>query len=159
VLVAECYQAALAATRRLIRTATKKAIADSIETRNTVHSTATGGVLSDLGTAHSASLERRPSHVRLWLRRGVDETPMFKDLERHHHKVQLPIKEVVVEHWKRLIIAGSVRISSDIVYGLLVVFTLTWVTEVLHLPRSLALTATMLGAALHAVCVPYAVKK
>lgn len=84
---------------------------------------------------------------------------MFKDLEHHHHKVQLPIKEVVVGHWKRLIIAGSVRIGSDIVYGLLVVFTLTWVTEVLHLPRSLALTATTLGAALHAVCVPYAVKK
>ncbi len=90
----------------------------------------------------------------LWLRRGVDETPMFKDLERHHHKVQLPIKEVVGGYWKRLIIAGSVRIGSDIVYGLLVVFTLTYVTGVLHLPRSLALTATMLGAALHAVCVP-----
>ncbi|MGF6977593.1 MFS family permease [Paraburkholderia sp. JPY465] len=90
----------------------------------------------------------------LWLRRGVDETPMFKDLERHQHKVELPIKEVVVGYWKRLLIAGSVRIGSDIVYGLLVVFTLTYVTEVLRLPRSLALTATMLGAALHAVCVP-----
>jgi MFS family permease len=90
----------------------------------------------------------------LWLRRGVDETPMFKELERHHHKVQLPIKEVVVGYWRRLLIAGSVRIGSDIVYGLLVVFTLTYVTGVLHLPRSLALTATMLGAALHAVCVP-----
>lgn len=90
----------------------------------------------------------------LWLRRGVDETPMFKDMERRHHKVQLPIKEVVVGYWKRLIIAGSVRIGSDIVYGLLVVFTLTYVTGVLHLPRSLALMATMLGAALHAVCVP-----
>ncbi|USU18878.1 MFS transporter [Paraburkholderia fungorum] len=90
----------------------------------------------------------------LWLRRGVDETPMFKDLERHHHKVEMPIKEVVSGYWKRLLIAGSVRIGSDIVYGLLVVFTLTYVTEVLHLPRSLALLATMLGAALHAVCVP-----
>lgn len=90
----------------------------------------------------------------LWLRRGVDETPMFKELERHQHKVKLPIKEVVVGHWRRLIIAGSVRIGSDIVYGLLVVFTLTYVTGVLHLPRSLALTATMLGAAVHAVCVP-----
>jgi MFS family permease len=90
----------------------------------------------------------------LWLRRGVDETPMFKDLERHHHKVELPIKEVVVGHWRRLLIAGSVRIGSDIVYGLLVVFTLTYVTEVLKLPRSLALAATMLGAAVHAVCVP-----
>lgn len=90
----------------------------------------------------------------LWLRRGVDETPMFKQLERHSHKVQLPVREVVVGHWRRLLIAGSVRIGSDIVYGLLIVFTLTYVTTVLHLPRSLALTATMLGSALHAVSVP-----
>ncbi|WP_415859529.1 MFS transporter [Burkholderia sp. BCC1972] len=90
----------------------------------------------------------------LWLRRGVDETPMFKQLERHHHKAQLPIREVVVGHWRRLLIAGSVRIGSDIVYGLLIVFTLTYVTTVLHLPRSLALTATMLGSVLHAVSVP-----
>ncbi len=90
----------------------------------------------------------------LWLRRGVDETPLFKQLERHHHKVEMPIKEVFSGHWRRLLIAGSVRIGSDIVYGLLVVFTLTYVTSVLHMPRSLALLATMLGAALHAFCVP-----
>ncbi|CAG9272436.1 MFS transporter [Paraburkholderia unamae] len=90
----------------------------------------------------------------LWLRRGVDETPMFKQLEQHHHKVEMPVKEVFGGHWRRLLIAGGVRIGSDIVYGLLIIFTLTYVTSVLHLPRSLALLATMLGAMLHAVCVP-----
>ncbi len=90
----------------------------------------------------------------LWLRRGVDETPMFEQLEQGHNKAKAPLKEVVQSHWRRLLIAGGVRIGSDIVYGLLVVFTLTYVTTVLKLPRSLALTATMLGAALHAVAVP-----
>ncbi|VVE78657.1 MFS transporter [Pandoraea sputorum] len=90
----------------------------------------------------------------LWLRRGVDETPMFKELERSNHKSDMPVKEVFAGYWRRLLIAGGVRIGSDIVYGLLVVFTLTYVTEVLHLPRSLGLAATMSGAALHAVCVP-----
>ncbi|MWL91488.1 MFS transporter [Cupriavidus sp. SW-Y-13] len=90
----------------------------------------------------------------LWLRRGVDETPMFESLEQGHSKAEAPLKEVVTNHWRRLLIAGGVRIGSDIVYGLLVVFTLTYVTTVLHLPRSVALTATMLGAALHAVTVP-----
>lgn len=90
----------------------------------------------------------------LWLRRGVDETPVFKDLERRNHKAEMPVKEVFAGYWRRLLIAGCVRIGSDIVYGLLVVFTLTYATEVLHLPRSLALAATMMGAAVHAVCVP-----
>ena len=36
-----------------------------------------------------------------------------------------------------------------------VVFTLTYVTTVLHLSRPLALTATMLGAACNAIAVPF----
>ncbi|MGN8063389.1 MFS transporter [Ralstonia sp. 22111] len=90
----------------------------------------------------------------LWLRRGVEETPMFVALEHHHHKAEMPLKEVVAGHWRRLLIAGSVRIGSDIVYGLLVIFTLTYVTSILKLPRSIALTATMLGSVVHAFAVP-----
>ncbi|QKO13561.1 Inner membrane metabolite transport protein YhjE [Dickeya solani] len=39
-------------------------------------------------------------------------------------------------------------------YALVVVFTLTYVTTVLHLPRPLALMATMLGAIGNAITVP-----
>ncbi len=66
----------------------------------------------------------------------------------------MPLKEVAAKHWSRLLIAGSVRIGSDIMYAILMVFTLTYVTTVLELPRSLALTATMLGAAVHIFAVP-----
>lgn len=90
----------------------------------------------------------------LWLRRGVEETPAFVELERHHNKAEMPLKEVVVGHWRRLLIAGGVRIGSDIVYGLLIVFTITYVTSILKLPRSVALTATMLGSVVHAFAVP-----
>lgn len=90
----------------------------------------------------------------LWLRNGVDETPAFKKLEEKDEKADMPLKEVAVKHWSRLLIAGSVRIGSDIMYAILMVFTLTYVTTVLGLPRSLALTATMLGAAVHIFAVP-----
>jgi MFS family permease len=90
----------------------------------------------------------------LWLRRGVEETPVFKAIEEKDVKVQAPIKEVFSNHWRRLLVAGSVRIGSDIVYSLLVVFTLAYVTNVLHLSRTLALTATMMGAVVHAICIP-----
>src|SRR5207247_4375130 len=43
----------------------------------------------------------------------------------------------------------------DVLYALVVVFTLTYVTTVLHLSRPLALTATMLGAACNAIAVPF----
>ncbi|MGY2228944.1 MFS transporter [Pseudomonas tolaasii] len=89
-----------------------------------------------------------------WLRRGVDETPVFKAIEEKDAKVEAPVRDVFVGHWRRLLLAGCARIGSDIVYAMLVVFSLAYVTNVLHLPRSLALGAAIVGAAFHAVCVP-----
>jgi len=90
----------------------------------------------------------------LWLRRGVEETPVFLELEAHHETAKTPLKEVFTHHWHRLLIAGGSRVGSDVLYALVVVFTLTYVTTVLHLSRPLALTATMIGAACNAVAVP-----
>jgi metabolite-proton symporter len=90
----------------------------------------------------------------LWLRRGVEETPVFLELEEHHETAKTPLKEVFTQHWRRLLMAGGSRIGSDVMYALVVVFTLTYVTTVLHLSRPLALTATMMGAACNAVAVP-----
>jgi len=90
----------------------------------------------------------------LWLRRGVEETPVFQSLEIRQLKAATPVREVFTGHWRRLLLAGGVRIGSDVLYALVVVFTLTYVTTVLQLPRSLALTVTMIGAAVNALAVP-----
>lgn len=81
----------------------------------------------------------------LWLRRGVGETPAFLQLEASKDVTQSPIREVFTQHMRPLLIAGGSRIGSDVLYALVVVFTLTYVTTVLNLPRPLALGATMLG--------------
>jgi MFS family permease len=90
----------------------------------------------------------------LWLRGGVDETPAFRELESRHATAQAPIKEVFVLHGRWLLIAVGARLGPDVLWPLLVVFTLTYVTTVLHLSRPLALTATMIGASCHAIAVP-----
>lgn len=91
----------------------------------------------------------------LWLRHGVDETPVFLELERKKAIARTPISDVFANHWRRLLIAGGSRVGSDVLYALVVVFTLTYVTTVLHLSRPLALTATMIGAACNVVAVPF----
>lgn len=90
----------------------------------------------------------------LWLRRGVEETPTFVAMQAEHKTTHTPLKEVFVNYPKELLIAGGSRIGSDVLYALVVVFTLTYVTTVLQLPRPLALAATMLGAIGNAVTVP-----
>ena len=90
----------------------------------------------------------------LWLRSGVDETPLFEQLQARHALAPAPLREVVTGHWRRLLVAGGARIGADVMYSLLVVFTLTYLTTVRHESRVLALTAVCIGCAVHALAVP-----
>jgi MFS family permease len=90
----------------------------------------------------------------LWVRGGVEETPMFRELEASHRKAEAPVGDVLRHHWRRLLIAAGCRVGSDVHFALIVVFSLTYLTTVLHLSRELALKAVLIGAAFNAVCVP-----
>jgi MFS family permease len=91
----------------------------------------------------------------LWLRRGVDETPAFIELQSRAETSRAPIMDVFRKHTRPLLTSIGARVGPDVLYALLIAFTLTYVTLVLHLSRSLALTATMIGAACHAVAIPF----
>ena len=90
----------------------------------------------------------------LWIRRGVEETPMFKELEESGTKAKTPIGDVFRLYWRRLLVAGGVRVGSDVLYALVFVFTLTYVTTVLSLSRTVALTAIMIATPINAVMIP-----
>lgn len=90
----------------------------------------------------------------LWVRMGVDETPLFKEIEASHKQAKAPVGEVLSRHLRSLLVAGGARVGSDVLYALVVVFTMTYVTQVLKLPRPMALTAVLVGAGFNAVCVP-----
>jgi metabolite-proton symporter len=90
----------------------------------------------------------------LWLRNGVPETPMFEELEKNNRKAEAPVGEVLRHHWRRLLIAGGCRVGSDVIYALIVVFALTYLTTVLQLSRELALRAVLFAAGVNALCIP-----
>jgi len=86
----------------------------------------------------------------LWLRVGVTETPQFTQLQQ---RVRAPLGEVVRHHWRQLIIAGGVRMGPDVMYSLLAVFMLSYITTTLGMSRTLAVTALTIGAAFNAVFI------
>ena len=86
----------------------------------------------------------------LWLRVGVSETPQFTQLQE---RVRAPLGEVVRHHWRQLIIAGGVRMGPDVMYSLLAVFLLSYLTTTLGMSRTLAVTALTIGAAFNAVFI------
>jgi metabolite-proton symporter len=91
----------------------------------------------------------------LWIRRGVAETPMFTKLQERGAKAETPIGDVLRRYWRRLLIAGGVRVGSDVLYALVVVFMLTYVTTVLNLSRTLALAAIMVGSLCNALLIVF----
>lgn len=91
----------------------------------------------------------------LWIRVGVDETPLFRQIEQQQSKARAPISEVVREHWRSLLVGGGVRIGPDVLYSLAVTFSLSYLTTVLGLSRTLALTALSLGGVVNAFSIPW----
>jgi MFS family permease len=91
----------------------------------------------------------------LWVRAGVEETPLFRALEQQKSKARAPLGEVVRGHWRGLLAGGGVRLGPDVLYSLIVVFSLTYLTTVLDLSRTLALTALSIGGIFHAVAIPF----
>ncbi|KAJ8137764.1 hypothetical protein OY671_009023, partial [Metschnikowia pulcherrima] len=70
-----------------------------------------------------------------WSRRGVEETPVFSEMEEKRETANTPIKDVSVQHWRQSSVAGGSRIGSDVSYASVVVFTSTYVTTVSHSSR------------------------
>ena len=90
----------------------------------------------------------------LWIRVGVEETPLFKQIEQQRSKAQAPISEVLRTHWRSLLVGGGVRIGPDVLYSLSVAFALSYITTVLGESRTLALTALSIGGAVNAFTIP-----
>jgi metabolite-proton symporter len=90
----------------------------------------------------------------LWIRVGVEETPLFRQIEQQQARARAPLGEVVRDHWRGLLVGGGVRIGPDVLYSLSVAFALSYMTTVLELSRTLALTALSLGGVANALCIP-----
>jgi MFS family permease len=90
----------------------------------------------------------------LWIRVGIEETPVFRQLEQRREQARAPLIEVFRHHWRALLRAGGLRLGSDVLYSLIAAFTLSYLTTVLGLSRTLALTALSIGSACNAVSIP-----
>jgi len=64
----------------------------------------------------------------LWIRVGVEETPLFRQLERDKSQARAPVGEVFRAHWPKLLIGGGARIGPDVLYSLAATFSLSYLT-------------------------------
>lgn len=92
----------------------------------------------------------------LWIRLRLEETPVFRELERSNERSGAPIREVFTEQPRALISSILSRVGPDVVYALFTVFVLTYATKQLHIPQSLAIVGVLVGSAFEVVLIPAA---
>ncbi len=93
--------------------------------------------------------------VGWYIRHRVAESPMFqKQLEESEPPPKLPVIDVIREKPKAILLGSGLRVGENISYYVLTVFSLTFLVDVSHESRSLALNALLIGAAVQFVAVP-----
>ena len=93
--------------------------------------------------------------VGWYIRNRVAESPMFqKALEEAETPPKLPAMEVLRERPKALVLGAGLRVGENISYYIHTVFSLTYLVDVSHESRGLALNALLIGAAVQFFAIP-----
>jgi metabolite-proton symporter len=92
--------------------------------------------------------------VGLWIRLTIAESPLFTEVERAGAKAKMPLLEVLRRHPRELLVAMAARIGTDVAFYTFTIYSLVYVTGTVGLPRSVGLTAVLVGSAFQLVLIP-----
>jgi len=93
--------------------------------------------------------------VGLWIRLTIAESPLFQEVEVQDTKARAPIVEVLRHYPRRVLLAVGARVGVDVAFYTFVLFITTYVATYLELPRSYALNAVLIAAAVQVLFIPY----
>lgn len=92
----------------------------------------------------------------LWIRLRLEETPVFRALERGNERSSAPVKEVFARQPRALISGILIRVCPDVLYALFTVYVLTYATKQLHISQGVAVVGVLVGSAFEIVLIPLA---
>src|SRR5215210_7377294 len=93
--------------------------------------------------------------VGLYIRLRLMESPAFREVEETHTESPMPILDVLRTYPKNVLLAMGARVGDNMLFYIFTVFVLTYVTEELGLPESLALIGVSIGAGLEFFAIPF----
>ncbi|KGN37773.1 MFS transporter [Knoellia subterranea] len=93
--------------------------------------------------------------VGLVIRMTIAESPLFAETEESGHKAKAPIVEVFRNYPKQVALAIGARVGVDVAFYTFVLFITTYVTTYLDLPKSYALNAVLIAAAVQVFAIPF----
>jgi MFS family permease len=93
--------------------------------------------------------------IGMALRSTLKETPIFEELKRKNIVVKTPLREVFRTSLRPLVCAWGARLGDNSLAYIYESFVIVYVTQQLHMVRSIIVTALMFSTAAQFVTVPF----
>ena len=77
--------------------------------------------------------------IGLYLRRKLEDTPAFKNLEQTHNVAKSPLKTLVQQQWRPLLILMGIVIVINVANYTILTYMETYLQQTLHIPKTTAL--------------------
>lgn len=94
--------------------------------------------------------------VGAFIRLKVAESPVFENLKKTGKPIAMPVLEIFRHHSRTVFTIVGARMAETTWFYTVVTFSLTFITQQLGLPKSLALNAIVVGAAVSLISIPLA---
>ena len=91
----------------------------------------------------------------VWLRRGIEETPVFAELEQRHERVRFPLRTTVGKQPGAVLRVLGITVSGFVWGYLIQAFALSYATKNLHIHKVTMLWAIAVASALEIVAIPF----
>ncbi|QFU89856.1 MFS transporter [Amycolatopsis sp. YIM 10] len=89
--------------------------------------------------------------IALWLRRRVEESPLFEKLLEEDERASSPVRQVFATAWPQLLVGAGTALLGVGGFYLITTFVISYGTATLGMPRWLLLTATLVAAVVEIV--------
>jgi metabolite-proton symporter len=92
--------------------------------------------------------------VGLLIRVRILETPLFQQLQATNQVARAPVRDVIRQHWREILLAAGARIAENSCFYLFSMYVIAYVKDVLSLQASLILWTVNGAAALEFITIP-----
>ncbi|MBP6346039.1 MFS transporter [Neisseriaceae bacterium CLB008] len=90
----------------------------------------------------------------LWIRKGIDETPSFKEVKSRGAIPKLPIAETLKHHWREVLIAVGAKFVETAPFYIFSTFIVSYATTNLGYSRTDTLNAVMIATLVTTILIP-----
>jgi metabolite-proton symporter len=90
----------------------------------------------------------------LWVRKGIDETPSFKNVQEKGEIPKIPLVTTLKTHWREVLIAIGAKVVETAPFYIFSTFVVSYATTNLGFSRTAILNSVMVGTIVTTILIP-----